>query len=105
MFHFTLNHAAVTVDADRSLLDYLREGARLTSVKDGCAEGVCGSCSVLVEGKAVRACKLTIAQVHGKAVTTAEGLSARARDVFAWVFPRTGGVKCGFCMRGALTGA
>ena len=81
MFHFTLNRAAVTVDADRSLLDYLREDARLTSVKDGCAEGVCGSCSVLVEGKAVRACKLTTAQVHGKAVTTAEGLSARDREM------------------------
>ena len=76
MFHFTLNGTAVTVDADRDLLDYLREDVRLTSVKDGCAEGVCGSCSVLVEGKAVRACKLTTAQVHGKTVTTAEGLSA-----------------------------
>jgi selenium-dependent xanthine dehydrogenase len=105
MFHFTLNGTAVTVDADRSLLDYLREDARLTSVKDGCAEGICGSCSVLVEGNAVRACKLTIAQVHGKTVATAEGLSARDRDVFAWAFARTGAVQCGFCMPGVLISA
>src|ERR1035438_2882867 len=105
MFHFTLNRTAVTVDADRGLLDYLREDARLTSVKDGCAEGVCGSCSVLVEGKALRACKLTTAQVHGKTVTTAEGLSARDRDVFAWAFARTGAVQCGFCMPGVLISA
>src|ERR1035441_7818440 len=105
MFHFTLNGTAVTVDADRDLLDYLREDVRLTSVKDGCAEGICGSCSVLVEGNAVRACKLTIAQVHGKTVTTAEGLSARDRDIFAWAFARTGAVQCGFCMPGVLISA
>ena len=75
MFEFTLNQDAVTVAADMNLLEYLREEARLTSVKDGCAEGVCGSCSVLVNGKAWRACKLTLAKVHGKQVTTIEGLS------------------------------
>ena len=52
MFQFTLNREAVTVSEDKNLLDYLREDARLTSVKDGCAEGVCGSCSVLVASSA-----------------------------------------------------
>jgi len=66
MFKFALNQKSVTVAADKNLLEYLREDARLTSVKDGCAEGVCGSCSVLVDGKAWRACKLTIAKVEGK---------------------------------------
>ena len=70
MFQFTLNQDDVTVAADKNLLEYLREDARLTSVKDGCAEGVCGSCSVLVNGKAWRACTLTVAKVQGKAVTT-----------------------------------
>jgi len=55
MFKFTLNQNDVTVAADKNLLEYLREDARLISVKDGCAEGVCGSCSVLVDGKAWRA--------------------------------------------------
>jgi CO/xanthine dehydrogenase Mo-binding subunit len=61
MFQFTLNGKNVAVDADKNLLEYLREDARGTSVKDGCAEGVCGSCSVLVNGKAVRACTLSVA--------------------------------------------
>ena len=55
MFEFTLNQNVVSVEADKNLLAYLREDARLTSVKDACSEGVCGSCSVLVNGKALRA--------------------------------------------------
>jgi selenium-dependent xanthine dehydrogenase len=105
MFQFTLNHDAVSVDANTNLLAYLREEARLTSVKDGCAEGVCGSCSVLVNGKAVRACTLTIAKVQGKTVTTIEGLSAREREVYSWAFGEVGAVQCGFCMPGVVMSA
>src|ERR1035438_2093409 len=105
MFQFTLNQEAVTTNADKNLLEYLREDARLTSVKDGCAEGVCGSCSVLVDGKAVRACKLSTAKVHGKSVTTIEGLSAQERDVYAWAFGEVGAVQCGFCMPGVVMSA
>jgi selenium-dependent xanthine dehydrogenase len=105
MFQFTLNQEAVTLAADRNLLDYLREDARLTSVKNGCAEGVCGSCSVLVDGKAWRACKLTTAKVHGKQVTTVEGISPRERDVYAWAFGEVGAVQCGFCMPGVVISA
>jgi len=93
MFQFTLNQDDVTVAADKNLLEYLREDARLTSVKDGCAEGVCGSCSVLVNGKAWRACTLTVAKVQGKAVTTIEGLSAREREVYSWAFGEVGAVQ------------
>ena len=66
MFQFKLNENDVVVAADKGLLEYLREDARLVSVKNGCAEGVCGSCSVLVNGKAVRACTLTVAKGAGK---------------------------------------
>jgi len=90
MFKFALNQKSVTVAADKNLLEYLREDARLTSVKDGCAEGVCGSCSVLVDGKAWRACKLTIAKVEGKAVTTVEGLTDREKKVYSWAFGEVG---------------
>ena len=105
MFQFTLNQNEVSVDADKNLLDYLREDARLTSVKDGCAEGVCGSCSVLVNGKALRACTLTVAKVHGKAITTVEGISARERDIYRWAFGEVGAVQCGFCMPGVVMSA
>jgi selenium-dependent xanthine dehydrogenase len=105
MFQFTLNQKTVTAAADKDLLEYLREDARLTSVKDGCAEGVCGSCSVLVDGKALRACKLTIAKVQGKAVTTVEGLTAREREVYSWAFGEVGAVQCGFCMPGFVMSA
>ena len=105
MFQFTLNGKDVAVEADKNLLEYLRADARMTSVKDGCAEGVCGTCSVIVNGKAVRACTLTTAKVHGKSVTTSEGLSARERDVYAWAFGEVGAVQCGFCMPGMLISA
>ena len=105
MFQFTLNGKEIATDADRSLLEYLRAEARLTSVKDGCAEGVCGSCSVIVNGKAVRACTLTLAKVNGKSVTTTEGLSEREKEVYAWAFGKVGAVQCGFCMPGMVISA
>jgi selenium-dependent xanthine dehydrogenase len=105
MFQFKLNANDVVVSADKGLLEYLREDARLTSVKSGCAEGVCGSCSVLVNGKAVRACTLTVAKVHGKAVTTAEGLLPREQEIYSWAFGQVGAVQCGFCMPGMLISA
>jgi selenium-dependent xanthine dehydrogenase len=105
MFKFTLNQNDVTVDADKNLLEYLRDDARLISVKDGCAEGVCGSCSVLVDGKAWRACKLTITKVQGKVVTTLEGLPARERQIYSWAFGEVGAVQCGFCMPGVVISA
>jgi selenium-dependent xanthine dehydrogenase len=105
MFCFTLNGKDVAVAADRNLLEYLRDDARMTSVKDGCAEGVCGTCSVIVNGKAVRACTLTVAKVHGKSLTTAEGLSPREHDVYSWAFGEVGAVQCGFCMPGMLMSA
>src|SRR5271165_2386914 len=105
MFQFTLNGKSAAVGTDKNLLEYLREDARLTSVKDGCAEGVCGTCSVIVNGKAVRACTLTVAKVNEKTVSTTEGLSAREREVFAWAFGEVGALQCGFCMPGMVMSA
>ena len=59
MATFTVNGKTVTVDRKEKLLRYLRDELRLTSVKDGCSEGACGTCTVLVDGKATRACVLT----------------------------------------------
>ena len=105
MFQFKLNQNDVVVAADTGLLEYLRDQAHLASVKSGCAEGVCGSCSVLVNGKAVRACTLTVAKVHGKKVTTTEGISSREKEIYARAFGKVGAVQCGFCMPGVLISA
>jgi selenium-dependent xanthine dehydrogenase len=105
MYRWTLNGREVTVAADKNLMEYLRQDVRMTSVKNGCGDGVCGSCSVIVNGKAVRACTLTLAQVNGKSITTTEGLSAREREVYTWAFGEVGAVQCGFCMPGMLMSA
>lgn len=102
---FTLNGRTRTeaVDPELNLLAYLRDVAGLISPKDGCSgEGVCGCCTVLVDGAARLSCRMKVKDVAGKAVTTAEGLSARERDVFADAFVVKGGVQCGFCTPGIV---
>jgi selenium-dependent xanthine dehydrogenase len=92
-------------DQDVNLLDYLRDELRLTSVKDGCSEGACGACMVLVDGKASRACLFTTAKLAGRKVVTVEGLSQREKDVYSWAFANAGAVQCGFCIPGMVMSA
>ena len=87
------------------LLDFLREDLRLTSVKEGCGEGACGTCMVLVNGKATLACTLAIAKLAGKSVLTVEGLTNREKEVYAHCFAATGAVQCGFCIPGMVISA
>lgn len=105
MYEFILNGEIVNVIEDMNLLEYLREEARITSVKNGCGEGACGACMVLVNGKATRACILTIAKVSGKEVLTVEGLSPWEKEVYAWAFAEAGAVQCGFCTPGMIISA
>ncbi|MDW8801625.1 selenium-dependent xanthine dehydrogenase [Clostridium sp. A1-XYC3] len=105
MFNFNLNGNVVTAGEDINLLEYLRENTRLTSVKNGCGEGACGACMVLVDGKAMRACILTTAKVEGKSVLTVEGISEREKDVYSWAFADAGAVQCGFCIPGMVISA
>ncbi len=105
MFKFNLNGSEVAVEQDKKLLEYLREDTNLTSVKNGCGEGACGACMVIVDGKAVRACILTIAKVEGKNVLTVEGISDREKEVFSWAFAEAGAVQCGFCIPGMVISA
>jgi aldehyde oxidoreductase len=102
MIKFNLNASEVTVEQDKKLLDYLREDTNLTSVKNGCGEGACGACMVIVDGKAVRACIQSISKVEGKNVLTIEGLSDREKEVFSWAFSEAGAVQCGFCIPGIV---
>jgi carbon-monoxide dehydrogenase small subunit len=111
---FTINGAPTEVDVPgmRRLLDVLREDLGLTGTKEGCGEGECGACSVLLDGAVVDACLVPICQVEGAAVRTVEGL-ARPReagrapvqadlDLLQAAFLETGGAQCGICTPGML---
>lgn len=102
MVKFTLNGQVVAAPGDTNLMEYLRDEARLTSVKNGCAEGVCGACTILVDGKATRACTLTVAKIEGKEILTVEGLSEREKEIYSWAFAEAGAVQCGFCIPGMV---
>ena len=105
MFNFIVNGNACSNEEDKNLLEYLRDDLQLTSVKSGCAEGACGTCMVLLEGKATRACLLKLSKLDGKSVVTVEGLSKREQDVYAWAFAEAGAVQCGFCIPGMVISA
>ncbi|RYD02312.1 hypothetical protein N752_25505 [Desulforamulus aquiferis] len=105
MAKFFLNGKQVIAREGMNLLEYLREEARLTSVKNGCAEGACGACMILVDGQAKRACALTVDRVSGKSLVTVEGLSERERQIYSWAFAEAGAVQCGFCTPGMVISA
>ena len=102
MATFTVNGKAVTVEKNQKLLRYLRDTLRLTSVKDGCSEGACGTCTVLIDGKATKACVPQTDKLEGKSVVTVEGLSDWEKDVFTYAFGEAGAVQCGFCIPGMV---
>ena len=102
---FFLNGRPVSVSAPpmKRLLDVLREDCRLTGTKEGCGEGECGACTVLIDGKAVNACLVPFAQVRGARVTTIEGLKGEAPLQQAFV--TEGGAQCGICTPGFIVAA
>lgn len=112
---FTVNGDATEVDLPgmRRLLDVLREELGLTGTKEGCGEGECGACTVLIDGAPVDACLVPICQVAGADVRTVEGLGPKARrstdgpplDELQSAFLRTGGAQCGICTPGMLMAA
>lgn len=102
MATFTVNGISVHVSENQKLLPYLRDVLHLTSVKDGCSEGACGTCTVLVDGKAQKACVLTTDKLEGKAVLTVEGLSDFEKEVYVEAFGQAGAVQCGFCIPGMV---
>ncbi|MBN1066876.1 selenium-dependent xanthine dehydrogenase [Clostridium botulinum] len=105
MFKFILNGQEKSVDDNKKLLKYLRDDCNITSVKNGCSEGACGTCMVIVDGKAIKACVLTTEKVNGKTITTIEGFTDREREVFAYAFTEAGAVQCGFCIPGMVISA
>lgn len=105
MSEFILNGERINIEEDMNFLEYLREYKNLTSVKNGCAEGACGACMIIVDGKAMRACLFTTVKADGKNILTVEGLSEKERDVFVWAFSKAGAVQCGFCIPGMIISA
>ena len=105
MYTITVNGKEFTTDEDKKLIRFLRDDLRLTSVKDGCSEGVCGTCTILMGGRAVRACIMTTKQADGKELLTVEGLSEREREAYVYSFGKVGAVQCGFCTPGMVMSA
>lgn len=102
MYTFTVNGLSCETDQDKSLLRYLRDDLGLKSVKDGCSEGACGTCTVVIDGKAVKACVQKTSRLEGKHILTCEGLSDREKDAFVYAFGAVGAVQCGFCTPGMV---
>lgn len=105
MYTVYVNNAEYQTEKDEKLLDYLRDTLRLTSVKNGCGEGACGTCTVIVDGKKVKACAMKISKFDGKHITTVEGLTQREREVYVHCFGQAGAVQCGFCIPGMVMSA
>ena len=105
-YRFLVNGAPAEVDVPgmRRLLDVLREDLALTGTKEGCGEGECGACTVLLDGAPVDSCLVPICQVDGSSVATVEGLAPEmnALDALQTAFLETGGAQCGICTPGML---
>jgi len=102
---FVLNGKPVSLEADtdRDLLWVLRTDLGMTGVKFGCGEGLCGACTVLVDGEAVRSCQITVSDVAGCEVTTIEGLEKDGKlHPIQEAFIQHDALQCGFCTPGMI---
>jgi len=106
--NFILNGAPrrVIVDPQKSLLKVIREDLTLTGTKDGCSAGHCGTCAVLMEGEVVLSCRVPVAKVQGKEITTIEGIGTlKNPHPLQLAFAKTGAIQCGFCTPGMIVRA
>ena len=101
-YRFTVNGTPCETAEVKPLLRYLRDDLHLYSVKDGCSEGACGTCTVIVDGKAVKSCVLSTQKAAGKSIQTVEGLTDLEKEAFVYAFGVSGSVQCGFCTPGMV---
>lgn len=101
------SEVSVTVDAHKRLIDVLRGTLGLTGTKEGCGEGECGACTVIVNGRAVNSCLYPALEVDGKTVVTIEGLHSPSLQLseLQQAFVDQGGIQCGFCTPGMIMSA
>ncbi|NLF57200.1 MAG: (2Fe-2S)-binding protein [Candidatus Hydrogenedens sp.] len=106
--NFWINGKEYSALADPAmrLLDLLRDVFHLTGTKEGCAEGECGACTVILDGEAVNSCLILAGQAEGCHITTIEGLSEKGRlSVLQQAFVDCGAIQCGFCTPGMILSA
>ncbi|MDY6432278.1 MAG: molybdopterin cofactor-binding domain-containing protein, partial [Synergistales bacterium] len=102
LFTIKVNGREVQTDKNKKLIRFLRDDLGLLSVKDGCSEGACGTCTILMDGRPVRACIMTTKQADGKELITVEGLSDFEKEAYVYAFGKAGAVQCGFCTPGMI---
>ena len=105
MFTVNINGQDYESAHDKKLLRFLRDDLHLTAAKDGCSEGVCGTCTVLVDGKKTKACVVPLSRLEGRKVLTVEGIPQEEMKVYEHCFAEAGAVQCGFCIPGMVISA
>lgn len=102
MYSFFVNGCQVSTSKKQSLLRFLRDEMHLTSVKDGCSQGACGACTVLIDGETCKACVLQTDRLEGRSIITVDGLSKWESEVYTYAYGEAGAVQCGFCIPGMV---
>lgn len=102
MYTFNVNGKKITTEKKQSLLRFLRDELHLTSVKDGCSQGACGACTVIIDGQTCKACVPTTDRLEGKNIITVEGLTDWESQVYTYAYGEAGAVQCGFCIPGMV---
>ena len=102
MYSFFVNGCQVSTSKKQSLLRFLRDEMHLTSVKDGCSQGACGACTVLIDGETCKACVVQTDRLEGRSIITVDGLSKWEAEVYTYAYGEAGAVQCGFCIPGMI---
>ena len=105
MYRINVNGKEYEAPHDKKLLRFLRDDLRLTAAKDGCSEGVCGTCTVLVDGRKTKACVVSLSKLERKKILTVEGIDRAEMKVYEHCFAQAGAVQCGFCIPGMIISA
>ena len=102
MASFIVNGQEVSPSKNQKLLRFLRDELHITSAKDGCSEGACGACTVIIDGQTCKSCVPDTDSLAGKNVITVEGLSDWEQKVYTYAYGKAGAVQCGFCTPGFI---